>query len=74
MNAREGKQQVDEDCQRLIRMIELVRRGMGYAEDIGAALLRLQHSANHYGNCLWEKYTEGGSPGWQGPESLAPAN
>lgn len=69
MNAWEGKQQVDEDCRRLIRMIELVRKGMGYAEDIGAALLRLQHSANHYGNCLWEKYSEEGARVWQGPES-----
>jgi hypothetical protein len=52
-----GKAQVDADSRHLIRMIELVRRGLGYEEDIGSALLRLQRSSNHYGKCLWEKYT-----------------
>lgn len=52
-----GKKQVDADSQYLIRMIELVRKGLGHEEDIGSALLRLQHSSNHYGKCLWEKYS-----------------
>ena len=52
-----GKEQVDADSRYLIRMIELVRKGLGYEEDIGSALLRLQHSSDHYGKCLWEKYT-----------------
>ena len=52
-----GKEQVDADSRYLIRMIELVRRGLGHEEDIGSALLRLQHSSDHYGKCLWEKYT-----------------
>jgi len=57
---RTGKDQVDADSRYLIRMIELVRRGLGHEEDIGSALLRLQHSSDHYGKCLWEKYaTEG---------------
>ena len=55
-----GKQEVEADCRYLIRMIESVRKGLGYSEDIGAALLRLQRSSNHYGKCLWEKYTKDG--------------
>ena len=51
-----GRQHLDADAQYLMRMIELVRKGLGYEEDIGSALLRLQRSSNHYGNCLWEKY------------------
>ncbi len=60
-----GKQKVDADSQYLIQMIELVRKGIGYTEDISAALLRLQHSNNHYRECLWEKYSEGGDLSWQ---------
>lgn len=55
LDAKSGKEQVDADSQYLIRMIELVRNGLGYTEDIGSALLRLQRSSNHYGRCLWEK-------------------
>ena len=51
-----GKQEVDADCHYLMRMIESVRKGLGYSEDIGAALFRLQRSSDHYGKCLWEKY------------------
>jgi hypothetical protein len=61
-----GKEQVDADSRHLIRMIELVRKGIGHTEDIGAALLRLQNSSNHYGKCLLEKYMEVGK--WQGQE------
>ena len=56
LNHASGKQRVDADAQHLIRMIELVRKGLGHEEDIGTALLRLQRSSNHYGKCLWEKY------------------
>ncbi len=59
-NEAAGKRQVDSDCRYLISMIELVRRGMGYHEDIGSALLRLQRSSYHYGKCLWEKYEKAG--------------
>jgi len=52
-----GKAQVDADSRHLVRMIELARKGLGHEEDIGSALLRLQHSSSHYGKCLWEKYT-----------------
>jgi hypothetical protein len=62
LDEKKGKQRVDEDCRHLIRMIELTRKGLGHQEDIGATLLQLQHSANHYGNCLWEKYEKGETP------------
>ena len=65
-DAKAGKEQVDADSRHLLRMIELVRRGIGHTEDIGAALLRLQRSSNHYGKCLWEKYTGVGE--WHGQE------
>ena len=56
-----GKHKVDEDSQYLIKMIELVRKEIGYTEDIGTALLRLQHSSDHYSKCLLGKYiTENG--------------
>ena len=51
-----GRQQVDSDSRYLMKMIELVRKGIGHTEDIGTALLRLQRSSNHYGKCLFEKY------------------
>jgi hypothetical protein len=54
---RAGKDRVDADSRHLIRMIELVRKGLGHEEDIGSALLRLQRSGRHYGKCLWEKYS-----------------
>jgi len=56
VNADKGKEQVDSDSKHLIRMIELVRKGIGYSEDIGSAILRLQRSCDRYGKCLWEKY------------------
>ena len=52
----DGKRQVDADCQYLMRMIELVRKGIGKTEDISAALLRLQHSSSHYGSCILKNY------------------
>ena len=58
---RTGKEQVDADSQFLIRMIELVRRGLGHQEDIVSALLRLQHSTDHYSKCLWEKFSHEGN-------------
>ena len=59
VNADKGKEQVDSDSKHLIRMIELVRKGIGYSEDIGSAILRLQRSCDRYGKCLWEKYERG---------------
>jgi len=51
-----GRRMVDMDSRYLIRMIELVRKGIGSTEDIGSALLRLQHSASRFADCLCEKY------------------
>lgn len=59
LDADNCKEQVDLDSRHLIRMIELVRKGIGYSEDIGSALLRLQRSCDRYGKCLWEKYERG---------------
>jgi len=59
-DSKAAKEQLDADSRYLIRMIELVRKGLGHTEDIGAALLRLQHSGDHYGKCLWEKYSKEG--------------
>jgi len=59
-DAKKAREQVDADSAFLIRMIELVRKGLGHTEDIGTALLRLQNSGDHYGKCLWEKYTTEG--------------
>jgi len=59
---RNGKEQVDADSRFLIHLIELVRKGIGHQEDIVSALLRLQHSADHYSKCLWEKFLKEGEP------------
>jgi hypothetical protein len=63
-----AKEQVDADSRHLIRMIELVRKGIGHTEDIGSALLRLQRSGDHYSKCLWEKYSAEDKEKWQGRE------
>jgi integrase len=62
-----GRRKVDDDSRYLIKMIEAVRKGIGYTEDIGAALLRLQRSSDHYSKCLWEKYIneDGSDISWQ---------
>lgn len=52
------KKAVDEDGIYLMQMIELVRKGLGYSEDIGEALLRLQSSAYQYGSVLSRKFEE----------------
>jgi hypothetical protein len=54
-----AKKLVDMDSQHLIRMIDLARRGMGCQEDIGAAILRLQHSCHRLSGSLAEKYMNG---------------
>lgn len=51
-----GKQRVDFDSAFLLRMVELVRKGIGCEEDIASALLRLQNSCNRYGDCLTMEY------------------
>jgi len=48
------KKQVDEDSKYLIRMLEAVRKGRGYNEDIQSALLRLQHSSSCYSHSLYK--------------------
>jgi len=52
----ERKRVIDADGIFLMQMIELVRHGNGCAEDIGAALLRLQASSHRYGAALCQKY------------------
>lgn len=64
-----GKQKVDADSRYLIQMIELVRKGIGYTEDIGTALLRLQRNSDHYSKCIWENYSERGNASWQDQEN-----
>lgn len=49
------KDVVDEDGQYLMQMIELVRKGLGYEEDIQQALLRIQNSAWRYGKLVRDK-------------------
>jgi len=50
---------VDEDSRYLMSMTELVRKGFGYEEDIGSALLKLQHSAHRYSMRIREKMEYG---------------
>ncbi len=57
------KKAVDEDGKYLMQMIELVRKGLGYEEDIASALLRLQGSSCRYGVTLSRKYQEGETDG-----------
>ena len=54
----ESKAAVDGDGEYLMGMIELVRKGLGYEEDIAAALLRLHNSTRRYASLLSEKYRE----------------
>ena len=54
-----GKRRVDADAEYLLNMAEIVRRGLGYAEDIGTALLRLQRSCDHYHKCILENLEHG---------------
>lgn len=49
---------VDEDGRFLMQMIEQVRKGLGYEEEISAALLRLKNSAQRYSSALTKKYLE----------------
>ena len=60
-NEADGKHRVDADCQYLMRMVELARKGIGKTEDISAALLRLQQSSSHYSDCILEKYEKAGN-------------
>ncbi len=46
------KKKVDDDAKYLMQMIELVRKGLGYPEDIESAMLRLQGSSYRYGTRL----------------------
>jgi hypothetical protein len=52
----DGEQCVNLDSAFLLRMVESVRKGIGCEEDIASAILRLQHSCNHYDDCLTMKY------------------
>ena len=53
-----SKKAVDEDGKFVMQMIEHVRKGLGYEEDIAAALLRLQSSGYRYGMALVKKHME----------------
>lgn len=57
------KKRVDEDGKYLMQMIELVRKGIGYEEDIASALLRLQGDSRRYGAILARKYQGGATDG-----------
>jgi hypothetical protein len=59
MDSHASKAAVDADCRHLMQMIETVRKGMGYTEDIGSILLKLQHSSYRYSQCLWEGHENG---------------
>lgn len=52
------KKAVDEDGRFVMQMIEQVRKGLGYKEDIAAALLRLQSSGYRYGRILFNHHME----------------
>ena len=54
-----AKSAVDADSDYLMQTIELVRKGLGHQEDIGAALLRLQHSGNRYSMSIQERLDHG---------------
>lgn len=54
-----AKKQVDEDGIYLMQMIELVRKSLGYEEDIDQALLRIRLSGDRYGKLLSKVYREG---------------
>ncbi len=56
---KEAKKAVDDDGIYLMQMIELVRKSLGYEEDIDEALLRIRGSADRYGRLLARKYREG---------------
>jgi len=56
-NEQTTKEQVDADSKYLIRMIELARKNIVGAEDIGTALLRLQRSGDNYKNRLLERFS-----------------
>ena len=47
-----AKKRVDDDAAYLFRMIEQVRKSLGYTEDIQEAMLRLQAGANRYRGLL----------------------
>ncbi|SDB12783.1 site-specific integrase [Butyrivibrio sp. INlla16] len=55
----ERKKAVDADCEYLMQMIELVRKGQGYQEDIASAMLKLHADAELYGDLLKRKYKGG---------------
>ena len=54
-----AKEAVEADSRYLMHMVEIVRKGLGCQEDIGAALLRLQHSSYRYSMNIQEKYDHG---------------
>ncbi len=51
-----GKQKVNANSWFLLHMVEAVRKGIGCEDDIKRAILKLQHSCNHYTECLLELY------------------
>jgi hypothetical protein len=52
---------VDRDGEYLMQMIELVRKGMGYQEDIASSILKLHADAGSYAELLKRKYRGGGN-------------
>ena len=58
-NKESGKERVNADTDFLLQMVEIVRRGLGYEEDIGSAIIRLQRSCDHYYKCILENIEHG---------------
>lgn len=56
-----AKRKVDADASYLVRMIEQVRKSLGYTESIQEAMLRLQASANQYKALLVDRCIKEGS-------------
>jgi hypothetical protein len=54
-----AREAVDADSHYLMQTIEVVRKGLGYQEDIGSALLRLQHSSFRYYLNIQERFDYG---------------
>lgn len=57
-NTEQSRKKVESDSWFLMYMVEAARQGIGCREDMRQAILRLQHSCSHYGECLLRQYEE----------------
>lgn len=65
-----AKKNVQADGWFLMQMLELVRKGLGYEENLQTAVLHLQNSCYHYKECLEIAYRNGGGIYWPDLKSL----